>query len=125
LYICKFSGCSTSLNPDSNLDADSLAFQYRLCSFCYNKVMRFERMLDDWLEQEFPFLTLDDLVGWYTLCINNPCKRDCLDIAYPSIIGCTCCPHLQHLGYHRYRIDNHLLPSKQWIEENILDEIIL
>ena len=115
--LCKYSGCAMPIKTESVVDI--LAAQHNLCSHCYNKVLRFEKALDLWLEAHHPNLFLEDLLGWYTMCINNPCQRDCLEVTYPSIPGCLCCPHLQYQTYHRYRIDRMLMPTEEWLQENV------
>lgn len=105
---CKFPRCGEQLVNDG------------LCSGCFEKVFMFEEIFDRWLETNFPMLYLEDVIGWYTICINNPCRRDCLEETFPIIIGCNCCPHQQVQSYNSIRIDNKILPTREWISENIL-----
>lgn len=105
---CKFPGCGVHV------------FNNNLCSRCFDKVIAFEAIFDQWLGDNFPNLYLEDVIGWYTICMNNPCRRDCLDESVPVIIGCSCCPHQQIQTYHSFRVENFILPTREWIEENIL-----
>jgi hypothetical protein len=114
MSLCKYEGCLTPLT--SNSIRSAIAKEYDLCLGCYSKICRFEKALDSWLDREYPFLYLEDVFSWYVVCINNPCQRDCLEPANPEIVGCYCCPHLQNLQYNRHRIDNMLMPTKEWIE---------
>lgn len=82
-----------------------------ICDDCFNKVVNYETNLDKWLSQHHPHLILDDVIGWYTKCIRTTCQRDCLE---PNDI-CECCPHFLVTRYQRFKIDNNIMPTRDFL----------
>lgn len=102
LFPCSFPGCHQNVNV---IGRD-------LCDGCFMKVVRYECALDDWLEREHPALTLEDVISWYTKCVRLSCKRDCLE---PNDM-CECCPHNLKTEYQGYKIENMLMPTRDFLE---------
>lgn len=104
VYECQYPGCVKRVNVPGRT----------LCDECYDKVVRYEFALDEWLEREHPDLFLTDVIGWYTICVREQCMRDCLE-QDPAFV-CDCCPHYQLTRYIAYRIDEVLMPTRMWLD---------
>lgn len=102
MYIkCSFPDCQENCNVVGR----------DLCDGCFIKVVRYECALDEWLQREHPDLFLDDVTSWYTKCTRQICKRDCLE---PNDY-CECCPHFLQMGYQRFKIENMLMPTREFL----------
>jgi hypothetical protein len=102
LLICNFPGCNQKINIIGR----------NICDGCLDKVIRYETALDCWLEREHPDLYLEDVLSWYTKCIRSKCQRDCLQEGNNI---CECCPHSQSQVYQSFKIENFIMPTREFI----------
>lgn len=103
-FLCSYPNCNNQLQNVGG----------QLCDRHFSLVVQYEEALDKWLEINHPSIFLEDVLGWYTKCVKTACERDCLDCDEFNI--CECCPHKLTMGYQSFKIENMIMPTKDFLD---------